>query len=135
MTLVSHRRPILARLAVPALGGLLLLTACTDSGTSGGAAATQVSVRATDTECELSADSAAAGAITFSVTNDGSEVTEFYLYDEDGKKVVGEVEDISPGLSRELDVTVEAGNYITACKPGMSGEGIRAPFEATGSEE
>ncbi|WP_098483078.1 hypothetical protein [Georgenia soli] len=63
-----------------------------------------------------------------SVTNDGTEPTEFYLYEEDGQQVVGEVENIGPGLTRELKVNAVAGMYQTACKPGMVGDGIRAPF-------
>ena len=31
------------------------------------------------------------------MTNDGSQVTEFYLLGEDGLRIVGEVENIGPG--------------------------------------
>jgi iron uptake system component EfeO len=62
-------------------------------------------------------------------------VTEFYLYGEDGKRIVGEVENIGPGITRELVLKVEPGNYITACKPGMTGDGIRAPFSVSDSGE
>ena len=86
-------------------------------------------MQATDAECKLSsATSAPSGALTFAVTNGGTKVTEFYLYGEDGLRIVGEVENIGPGITRELVMKVEPGNYITACKPGMVGEGIRAPF-------
>ena len=40
--------------------------------------------------------------------------------------MMGEVENITPGLSRELRVELPAGTYQTACKPGMIGDGIRA---------
>jgi iron uptake system component EfeO len=90
-------------------------------------------VQATDSECKLSTTSAPSGTITFAVTNGGSKVTEFYLYREDGKRVVGEVENIGPGITRELVLKVEPGNYITACKPGMAGDGIRAPFSVSDS--
>jgi iron uptake system component EfeO len=69
------------------------------------------------------------------VTNGGSKVTEFYLYGDDGKRIVGEVENIGPGITRELVLKVEPGNYITACKPGMTGDGIRAPFSVSDSGE
>ena len=44
------------------------------------------------------------------------------------QSIVGEVENIGPGLTRELSVTVASGAYVTACKPGMTGAGIRADF-------
>jgi iron uptake system component EfeO len=43
------------------------------------------------------------------------------------------VENIGPGLTRNLVVTAPAGKYTTACKPGMQGDGIRAAFEVTDS--
>jgi iron uptake system component EfeO len=45
---------------------------------------------------------------------------------------MGEVENIGPGVSRELHVELSAGKYQTACKPGMSGQGIRGAFTVTG---
>jgi iron uptake system component EfeO len=46
---------------------------------------------------------------------------------------MGEVENIGPGLTRQLIVEVpDGGTYTTACKPGMVGDGIRAPFTVTG---
>ena len=99
---------------------------------TGGAASakgpTTVTVSSTADSCELSARTAPEGQIVFSVTNDGTEPTEFYLYDEDGQQIVGEVENIGPGLTRDLTVNAVAGMYQTACKPGMVGDGIRAPF-------
>ena len=74
---------------------------------------------------------APAGTLTFDVTNTGSQVTEFYLLGEDGLRIVAEVENVGPNLSRELTVNAPAGTYLTACKPGMDGEGIRADFTVT----
>ena len=62
-------------------------------------------------------------------------MTEFYLYGEDGKRIIGEVENIGPGITRELVLKVEPGSYITACKPGMAGDGLRAPFSVSDSGE
>ena len=67
--------------------------------------------------------------------NDGSKVTEFYLYGEDGLRIVGEIENVGPGLSRDLVVNAAPGSYVTACKPGMVGKGIRADFTVTDSGE
>src|SRR5215212_11882077 len=123
-----------------AVFGLPVLAGCTDNTTAtdnSGASASgdprTLTVQATDSECKLSATSAPSGTLTFAVTNGGSKVTEFYLYGEDGKRVVGEVENIGPGITRELVLNVEPGNYITACKPGMVGDGIRAPFSVSDS--
>jgi len=92
-----------------------------------------ISVKAADTACDVSATSAPAGKISFSINNSGSKTTEFYLYGV-GDRIMGEVENIGPGLTRQLVVEVpDGGTYTTACKPGMVGDGIRAPFTVTGT--
>ena len=131
--------------AVAAAVGLLALGACTSGGggtgssaaASSGSAASggPIAVTATDTECTVSASTAAAGTITFQVKNTGTKVNEFYLYGA-GDRIVSEVENITPGLTRELKVEVtEPGTFQTACKPGMVGDGIRAAFTVTGSAQ
>ena len=92
-------------------------------------------MQATDTECKLSAVTAPSGNLTFSVTNGGSKVTEFYLLADDGLRIIGEIENIGPGLSRDLVLRAGPGEYFTACKPGMVGDGIRAAFSVSSSEE
>jgi iron uptake system component EfeO len=92
-----------------------------------------ISVQAADTTCDISTGEAPAGTLTFTVSNAGNKVTEFYLYGE-GDRIMGEVENIGPGLTRQLVVEVpDGGTYTTACKPGMVGDGIRAPFTVTGT--
>lgn len=59
------------------------------------------------------------------------EVTEFYVYAE-GDRIMQEVENIGPGLTRELRVELPAGDYEGACKPGMIGDGIRTAISVTG---
>ena len=55
------------------------------------------------------------------------------LTDKKRNQVVGELENISPGLTRDFTVELsDAGTYQTACKPGMKGKGIRADFTVTG---
>lgn len=106
--------------------------ACTDNRSSdatGGA----ISVRSTDDACEIDSTEAPSGNVVFEVTNDGSEVTEFYLLGEDGLRIVGEVENIGPGITRNLVVRATPGSYLTACKPGMVGDGIRDRFTVTDS--
>lgn len=91
-----------------------------------------ITVDASDNDCTLSATQAGTGPSTFVVTNNGTKVTEFYVYG-NGDRVMGEVENISPGLQRKLIVNLaEPGTYRTACKPGMIGDGIRKDFTVTG---
>jgi iron uptake system component EfeO len=91
-----------------------------------------ITVTASDTACQLSGTEATTGPSTFVITNNGNKVTEFYVYGE-GERVMGEVENISPGLQRKLIVQLsEPGTYQTACKPGMVGDGLRGDFKVTG---
>jgi iron uptake system component EfeO len=123
--------------AQAAAGAVPALAACTDNSTAAPAAggSRTIQVTSTDDSCDLSVDRARAGTLVYEVTNKGSEVTEFYLYDEDGHRIVAEVENVGPGLSRELVVSVPAGSYTSACKPGMVGNGIRGEFTVTASED
>ena len=122
-------------LVAPVLAaGLLLTTACTDNTAASGDART-MSVKASDTACEVSSVEAPSGTLTFKVTNEGSKINEFYLLGEDGLRIVAEVENIGPGLTRDLVLSAPAGTYFTACKPGMVGEGIRGDFTVTDSGE
>ena len=92
----------------------------------------EITVNASDNACELSGTENSTGPATFVITNNGTKVTEFYVYGE-GERVMGEVENISPGLQRKLIVQLaEPGTYQTACKPGMVGDGIRSDFKVTG---
>ena len=142
MKLISPKAAQAGVAAATALLAGLALAGCTakDSSTAGGgsetsgapAAAKEVTVNASDDACELSATEGSTGANTFIVTNTGNKVTEFYVYGE-GERVMGEVENISPGLNRKLIVQLaEPGTYQTACKPGMVGDGIRNDFKVTG---
>ncbi|TVT52688.1 peptidase M75 family protein [Amycolatopsis rhizosphaerae] len=123
--------------SVPALSGaavvLLALSACSSGQNTSADGTAPITVSATDTACEVAPTSVKAGNLTFEVTNKGTKVTEFYLYGE-GDKIIGEVENIAPGLARKLTVAVPAaGTYQAACKPGMAGDGIRVPLTVTGA--
>ena len=117
-----------------AAAAVAVLSGCTSTAPAQGAGpGGPITVAASDTGCAVSAATAPAGKITFQVANKGSKVTEFYLYGT-GDRIMGEVENIGPGLSRELIVEVpDGGAYTTACKPGMVGDGIRAPFTVSGN--
>ncbi|WP_329003176.1 iron uptake system protein EfeO [Kribbella sp. NBC_00709] len=90
-----------------------------------------VSVKASDSGCDLSRRDVKSGTSTFSVSNGGSKITEFYVYAE-GDRVMGEVENIGPGLKRDLIVELPTGKYQAVCKPGMVGDGIRGDLTVTG---
>lgn len=136
--MIRPRSPRL--LALGAATALVTLAGCTDNAPSAGSAGSAgssgsgaLAVTSTDSACEVSANQAGSGNLVFNVTNGGSKVTEFYLLADDGLRIVGEVENIGPGLSRDLVVRAAPGNYYTACKPGMVGDGIRSAFTVTDS--
>jgi iron uptake system component EfeO len=115
--------------AAAAAAALALLAACSEKPADSADGA--IDVLATDDSCEVAVSEAEAGTVTFTIKNEGSKVNEFYVYAE-GNRVMGEVENITPGLTRELIVELPADAYETACKPGMIGDGIRADFTVTG---
>ncbi|MCP2326700.1 iron uptake system component EfeO [Hamadaea flava] len=109
------------------------LTGCgTDEPTSTGEAGGPIAVTASDSACEVARAESAAGTVSFKISNTGSKVNEFYIY-ASGDRVMGEKENILPGVPVELHVELPAGTYEAACKPGMVGDGIRSKFTVTGS--
>ena len=128
--------PARERLSLAGLAGVTALTlaACGGGGTASGSAqstADDIAVTATDDACDVATGDLEAGVHQFTVTNTGSTVTEFYVY-ADGDRVMGEVENIAPGVARELRVELPAGDYEVTCKPGMVGDGIRSALTVTG---
>jgi len=119
------------------VGALLLtgcLAGCGDNGSAGGAAVHEV--KAGDDSCRVDDTSLDAGHHVFKVENVGSDVTEVYVYGKDGddfSKIMGEQENIGPGTTQTLKVDLAAGKYEVACKPGMSGSGIRTALSVVGS--
>jgi iron uptake system component EfeO len=126
----------LRRAAVPAAVALVpaLLAGCSSAAPAASTGkAGAITVTASDTSCALSASSTTGSTTTFSVTNSGSKVTEFELLAADGT-ILGELENIGPGLTQRLAVSTRPGRYTTLCKPGMTGSGVgRAPFTVSGS--
>ena len=58
-----------------------------------------------------------AGPTTFKVTNSGSgDVSEFEILK--GDSIVGEVENVAPGLNKQFSLTLKAGTYNTLCPGG-----------------
>src|SRR5262247_692467 len=102
----SLRRPLTGLVALAAVATASACTSTEDTGGSGGGS---IEVAASDDSCDVSDTDLDAGLHTFEVTNDGSQVTEFYVYAE-GDRIMQEVENIGPGLTRELRVDLQAGH-------------------------
>ena len=122
--MTTTRHVLLLAAAAP-----LVLVACTAEAPTD---ADTITVGASESACTVSRGEATTGASTFSVTNTGSTATEFYVY-ADADRVMGELENIGPGTTRDLIVELpEPGTYETVCKPGMVGDGLRTDFVVTG---
>ncbi|MGY1832701.1 iron uptake system protein EfeO [Geodermatophilus sp. SYSU D01180] len=136
MSVRDRRLPLLTAGLLAALTTAACGSADGGSGAASGSgeAADTIAVAATDDTCDVASSELPAGTHQFQVTNSGAQVTEFYVYAE-GDRVMGEVENIAPGLTRELLVELPAGSYETACKPGMVGDGIRGDLTVTGEAQ
>lgn len=124
------------------------------SPTAGGSG-TSIAVTVGETDPEnmyltLSSNSAPAGAVTFSITNEGQKVHEFVVlktdtmaadlpYDEAADEVVekedevvDEIEDMDAGSTYTLTVDLEPGHYAIICNlEGHWRMGMRIDFEVT----
>ena len=111
------------------------LAACGSSAPSATSVAgpSAITVSSTATGCTLSSTTAPTGPTTFRIANDGDATTQFYVYVADGQRVVSELENIGPAITRDLTVVLQPGTYTTACKPGETGAGIRGSFTVTGT--
>jgi len=124
------------KIAVLAVATALGLTACGGADTNGSAKpgeATQIAVTLSsggdkDT-CSLDQTSVPAGPVTFTVTNkDATGITEVELLS--GQKILGEKENLAPGLDPvSFTLTLGGGNYEFYC-PGASPE--RSALKVTG---
>jgi iron uptake system component EfeO len=122
--------------AVLAAGALFAggaVAGCDNADKSEGAGG-PIAVAASDKECKVDRTELPAGTHTFEIKNAGSQVTEFYIY-ADGDRIMAEVENIGPGLTQKLIAELPAGKYQGACKPGMSGKGIRTALTVTGKAD
>ncbi|MCO6006267.1 EfeM/EfeO family lipoprotein [Actinoallomurus purpureus] len=126
-------RPVhLLAAASAALVSVSALSACgkdDKAGAKGGAGA--IEVTATDSSCDLGTKSTSAGAVTFKVTNKGSQVNELEILAPDGK-IVSERENIGPGTGAEVTVQLSAGTYKVMCSAGMTGKGPSQALTVTG---
>lgn len=128
--MLAVRRPAGLLISLAATAALTAVTGCSAAGGDTGDLDT-VRVTAADSTCEVSTDAFPAGQVRLAVENTGSKVTEVYLY-APGDRIVTERENIGPGTKADITVEVKPGSYEIACKPGMTGDGIRQQVRATG---
>ncbi len=124
-----NRRRARTRVVGAALAMSALAAACGSSGggtnqtsTSGKKGdARVVKLTITDDGCTPDSLKVPAGPATFEVTNTGSgSITEMELLK--GAEILGEVENVAPGLTGVFSLTLKPGSYLTNC-PGGSGSG------------
>jgi iron uptake system component EfeO len=90
-----------------------------------------VEVTISDSGCEPNSLSAQAGPTTFHVTNeDSGAVTEFELLSADKATILGEKENLTPGLDASFSLTLDAGDYVTYCPNGTKEYGTLEVAEA-----
>jgi iron uptake system component EfeO len=128
---------VLARAVAGPIALALLLAACgsspggsTTSGTNGKSGSKVVALMLTDKGCDPSKLTLPAGPTTFDVTNTGSgAVTEVEIMK--GSSIIGEVENIAPGLKGSFSLTLEPGMFAINC-PGGS-DTTKGTLVVTGS--
>ncbi|MFN8027557.1 MAG: iron uptake transporter permease EfeU [Acidimicrobiia bacterium] len=87
-----------------------------------GAATKEVKIELTDKGCPKQL-TVPAGETKFEIENlDANVVTEFEVLD--GKKVIGEKENLTPGLSGSFTVDLQPGRYTTLCPNGDREKGV-----------
>jgi iron uptake system component EfeO len=111
-------------LTVAASLAAVSLSACAksdpESGGAAGSGSTTVTVEVTDAGCKPTPDSVTAGSVTFKVTNKNSgKVTEAELKRDN--IIIGEKENLTPGLSGSFSLKLKAGRYAMVC-PNASQE-------------
>jgi iron uptake system component EfeO len=122
---MPHRQPRPAlRAAAAGITGIALvagLAACGSGGPSGGdggSGAREVDMSLTDAGCSPARISIPAGATTFRVANSGAAaVTELEVKARDGI-ILGERENVVPGISGSFTLTMTPGRYVLSCPIG-----------------
>jgi len=116
---------------------LALLAAGCGSGDEAPAGSKKMAFQLTDAGCEPNSAKAPAGPITFDVENAGtSNVSEFEVLD--GETILGEVENLSDGLSGSFSLTLEKGQYTLYCPGGDDERGtltVSGELQARSSPE
>lgn len=79
----------------------------------------QVHVSLSDAGCGPQTLSVPAGPATFIVTNTGSSSVLEYEIEQDGR-IIGEVENVIPGIDRNFTLNLKPGAYVLNCPGGTS---------------
>ncbi|WP_163508945.1 iron uptake system protein EfeO [Fodinicola acaciae] len=117
-------------LAAVAVAGLALIAGCGGSpAATGGASSNKIKVTLTDDGCTPDRTTVPAGSYVFSITNQSAtKSTEVELLD--GERIMGEKENLTPGLSGEFTLALTAGTYSLYC-PGAKTDTVK--FTVTGA--
>ncbi|OKL46902.1 PbrT family lead (Pb2+) uptake porter [Boudabousia liubingyangii] len=87
-----------------------------------------------DDSCQVSAAEVPSGVVKFTLKNEGTVRNEFEILANDKLRIVGERENLGPGTSVDYTLTLEPGDYFTACKTNMVGALVgTAAFKVTDS--
>ena len=111
-----RRTTILAAAAALAIA----VSACgSSSKTASTTGAKKVAIKLTKAGCDPAKLELPAGPTTFEITNDDADaVSEFEVLD--GARVLGEKENLTPGLSGTFTITLKPGTYTTLCPGGST---------------
>ncbi len=117
-----NRFPVRAALLLTAASLLAVLVTACGSSDDAPQGAKRMSFGLTDAGCDPHDSKAPAGPIVFEVENTGSsKVTELEVLD--GETILGEVENLSDGLSGSFSLTLEKGEYTLRCNGGENEDG------------
>lgn len=100
-----------------AAAACIALTGCgssSGSGTGNDADATTVAITLTNDGCAPTPASVASGLVTFDVTNKNADAADEVELLKDGK-VIGEKENLTPGLSGNFSLQLTPGTYVVSC--------------------
>ena len=123
------RRSVLRATTVLALAGLAVGGCSKSDNKAAEAGATTVTIELTDDGCAASPASVPAGPVTFKVVNvSASKVSEAELMRED--TIMGEKENLTPGLSGSFSLKLSAGSYTVYCPNAKTD---KTAFTVTGS--
>lgn len=119
-------------LAALAVAGVALIAGCGGSpAKTGGASSNTVKVTLTDDSCTPDRTSVPAGSYVFAVTNQSAtKASEVELLD--GERIMGEKENLTPGLSGEFTLALTAGSYSIYC-PGAKTDTVKFTVTSGGA--
>ena len=121
------------------------------AGACSGGGEADISATLHDDSITLSQDAVAVGEVTLEATNEGTTIHEFEVFavpegvdanalevgddskvSDDAIELLDEVEDIAPGTSASVNLSLDAGNYVVLCNlPGHYANGMHATFTAS----